>query len=73
MTKNNELLEEFKKNASNASYHHADDSGREWGQARKYEDRCKEIWANADEELKASIREAVKTGGYLIDFWHWGK
>lgn len=70
---NADLLEQFKAAAAAASYHHADDSGREWGKARAYEDRCKEIWNDADDELKAEIRQAVKVGSYLISFYRWGK
>lgn len=71
MSVTSDLLAEFKENASNASYHHADDTGREWGEARAYEDRCKEIWNAADDGLKAEIRAIA--GSYLISFWQWGK
>lgn len=68
---NADLLEEFKRNASQASYHQAADSGGEWRQAEAYESRCKEIWTNADDALKEEIRKVANS--YLIDFWRWGK
>lgn len=63
MTKD-ELIAEFKENASRASYHHADDSAAEWHLAIPYQNRCREIFAEADDAFKAELREIA--GGYLI-------
>jgi len=57
-------IAEFRDNASKASYHHADDSGREWPQAKPYERRCQEIYDAADAETKAALAQIAK--GYLI-------
>ena len=59
-----DLIQEFKDAASRASFHHADDSGKEWGLAKPYEQRCQEIYDAADEALKARLM-AIK-GKYLI-------
>lgn len=63
MTKD-ELIAEFKTNASKASYHHADDTCAEWDLAKPFENRCREIFAAADDEFKAELRQIA--GGYLI-------
>jgi hypothetical protein len=62
-----DLLRDFHDNASRASYHHAADSGDEWREGAVYEQKCKEIFANADEITKHEIRKVA--GKYLIGFW----
>lgn len=59
-----DLIEEFKDAAGHASFHHADDSGKEWDLAKTYEQRCQEIYDAADDDLKARLM-AIK-GNYLI-------
>ena len=59
-----DLIEEFRDAAGHASFHHADDSGKEWGLAKPYEQRCQEIYDAADEALKSRLM-AIK-GNYLI-------
>jgi hypothetical protein len=61
---NSERIAEFEMNAEHASFHHADDSGKEWGLAKPYECRCQEIYDAGDEELRAAIRK-IK-GRFLI-------
>lgn len=68
MTDRSTLIEEFRRAVSSASYHHADDSTREWGQARVHENRAKEIFAGADDELKAELREIAR-GNLIGDWW----
>lgn len=58
------LIQEFKDAAVHASFHHADDSGKEWGLAKPYEQRCQEIYDAADNALKDRLM-AIK-GNYLI-------
>lgn len=61
---NEAIIAEFRENASRASYHHADDSGKEWGLAKPYESRCQEIYDAAGDDLKAELK--VIKGKYLI-------
>lgn len=55
---------EFREQASRASYHHADDSGREWSMAKPYQRRCQEIYDAASDDLKEHLEHV--TGDYLI-------
>ncbi len=64
MATNEELLVEFRERAASASYHHADDSCREWHLAKPHQARCNEIFEQGDDELKAEIRKIA--GEYLI-------
>lgn len=50
--------------AEKASYHHADDSGREWFMAKPYQAECQRIFDEASTELRDALR-SIK-GEYLI-------
>lgn len=51
----NDILEKFKHHATKASYHYADDSGKEWKMADKERNKAKEIY-NAYPELHTDMR-----------------
>lgn len=55
---------EFRDQATKASYHHADDTCKEWGLAKPYERRCQEIYDSVSGDLKDFL-DKIK-GGYLI-------
>lgn len=61
-----QLIEDFCDNASKASYHFADDSGKEWNLAYKYQQICRDIYRNADDELKELLRSLITQNRYLI-------
>lgn len=54
----------FCKAAGSASYHHADDSGREWHLAKPHQAECQRIYDEGSDKLKARLRQ-IK-GNYLI-------
>ena len=54
------VLEFFEKKASSASYHYADDSGKEWGKARGCVRICRDILKNYP-EYRADLIEIAKT------------
>jgi hypothetical protein len=54
----------FVEAANSASYHHADDSAREWHLAKPHERECQRLYDEADEAVKAHLR-AIK-GRFLI-------
>lgn len=55
----NEIIETFKKEAGSASFHYADDSCREWGQAKKCVKNCHEMYAQHP-EYKEEFNEIAK-------------
>jgi hypothetical protein len=55
---------EFREHAGHASYHHADNSGGEWGLAKPHQQRCQEIYDAAAPVLQAYL--AGIKGEYLI-------
>jgi len=61
------VLEEFKKHASAASFHYADDSGKEWGSARKRKDQAMQLYRD-NPELRADMREIGKKQLWAYDF-----
>lgn len=48
----NDLVEKFKTLAGQASFHYADDSCKEWGQARECEYECRYLWERHPELRK---------------------
>ena len=54
------ILDEFKKKASSASYHYADDSCKEWGQAKSCVRICRDILKNYPEYRADLIKIANK-------------
>lgn len=61
-----QLIEDFCDNASKASYHFTDDSGKEWNLAYKYQQNCRDIYRNADDELKELLRFTITENRFLI-------
>lgn len=59
-----DAVQPFMAAASSASYHNADDSGKEWHLAKPYQAECQRIFDEADEELRAALR-SIK-GEYMI-------
>lgn len=59
-----EAIAPFTAAASMASFHYADDTGREWGFARRHERECQRLYDEASPELRAAI-EAIK-GEYML-------
>jgi len=55
-----EIIEDFRKNASSASYHYADDSCREWGHAKECVRKCRELLHNHPEHREEFL-EIAKT------------
>ncbi len=54
----------FRKEAGHASYHFADDSAREWGEAYAHQHECQRLYDEADETLREHMR-AIR-GSFLI-------
>jgi hypothetical protein len=54
----------FRKAASSASYHYADDSAREWHLAKPYVAECQKLYDDAEEPLKSYLIR-IK-GDYMI-------
>ena len=52
----NEILEQFRKHGSNASYRYADDSASEWGAGRKAEGTALSLFDN-NPELQPEMRK----------------
>ena len=59
MKTKDELLQQFRKAGSNASYHYADDTGCEWDSGRKYENEALQIFDNHP-ELEKEFRKIAK-------------
>ena len=55
----NNPIDEFKRLCYKASYHFADDSGKEWGLAYKAKSEALEIF-DAHPDLQAEMREIAK-------------
>lgn len=64
----NNTVQQFKHNVSMASYHHADDSTKEWAKAKAYERKAREIFESADDETKEELRKIAK-GELIGDWW----
>jgi hypothetical protein len=54
----------FRKAASSASYHYADDSAREWHLAKSYKEECQKLYDDAEEPLKSYLMR-IK-GDYMV-------
>ena len=61
-----ERIEQFKKHCERASYHHADDSGKEWGLGAVQQKKAQDIYDNASGFVRTQIEEAFSKGGYLM-------
>lgn len=55
----NPILEEFKKTGMDASYHFADDTGKEWGAGYQLKQVCYNLW-HSHPELHDEMREVGK-------------
>ena len=49
-------VEQFQKEASQASYHFANDSGKEWGFGYEHQRKAQAIYDAATEEERAAMR-----------------
>lgn len=58
------IVAEFEAAAKSCSYHHADDTGKEWDKAREYERKCQAMYDAADPELQAILRQIAR--GHLM-------
>ena len=61
-----EILEEFKKCGLDASYHYADDTGKEWHLAYPLVEKCMKL-AKEHIELHPEMAEIAKNFGQSID------
>ena len=57
-----QLLDNFKKAGMSASYHYADNTGKEWGAAHKLERECLNMF-DANPDSQDEMREIAK--GFL--------
>lgn len=62
-----EIIEQFSKMASSASFHYADDSGNEWGQARQAEDAAMQIYHD-NPKLQPKMDKIGATQLWAMDF-----
>ena len=53
------MIEQFKKHARAASYHYADDTGKEWDLAKKEKNIALEIFDN-NPDLQEELREIAR-------------
>lgn len=56
----NDTLIKFKRHASRASYHYADDSGKEWGLAKQDKDAALELF-DANPDMQDEMRSMAKS------------
>ena len=63
----NEALKQFIKLGKDASYHYADDSGKEWGLANGCVRQAMELY-KANPELRALMREEARGFLWASDF-----
>lgn len=54
-----EIIDHYKSLARSASYHYADDSGKEWDQAREYEQKALDLFY-AYPQMERKLRAAHK-------------